>query len=341
MNVNPMDYEKYNIRTIPELAGLPWFEEGEGGIRIRTEAGVPPVLDVHTHLGFSFGFSSVINLKARTKSVTYFWEYNQPQDILGERTLFGENEEKKLTEEMWWVMVKTPPRAHTHTLPNQIAEMDRCGVSRAVSLPVEIPFWPRHAEHTIATLKGQDRVVSFAGVHPWDIDPRAKLKRQLSEGCLGLKYHPEFQFHPPDSSHALRLFGFCEEMNVVVLSHSGSTGSEPPWLQKLSDLSRFKVLFKNFPKLRFILGHAGIRDLDKAIAYSREFPNVYLETSGQPVPALLKIFSQADHDRVLFGSDWPFFPIAVSLARALVATEGDPELRKKFLRDNAAKLLGI
>ncbi len=335
-----MDCEKLNIRTIPDLVKLPWFESGPSGVRLRPDSGLPSVIDMHTHLGFSYGFSPRLDLTAKTPEVEYFINYNKPSDVLG--ALNNSLKDDKETElDMYLIMVRQPPRAKTHTLPNLLEEMDRFGISRAMSLPIEIPFWPRHGRHTLETCRGQDRVIPFAAVHPWDPDPRRRLKWYLKHGCPGLKYHPEFQFHPPDSTHALRLFGHCEELGVVVLSHSGSTGSEPVWMRRMSALPRFRPVFERFPKLRFILAHCGLFSVDEAIAYSREFPNVYIETSSQPVPVLKKIFREADNDRVLFGSDWPFFPVSVPLACALVATDGNPELREKYLHLNAARLLRL
>ena len=44
-------------------------------------------------------------------------------------------------------------------------------------------------------------------------------------------------------------------------------------------------------------------------------------------------------ERVLFGSDWPFYPFEFPLAKSLIATEGKPELREKILYKNAVRLL--
>ena len=46
-------------------------------------------------------------------------------------------------------------------------------------------------------------------------------------------------------------------------------------------------------------------------------------------------------DRVLYGTDWPFYHQALTLARVLIATEGEPSLRRGVLHDNAVRLLGI
>ena len=44
-------------------------------------------------------------------------------------------------------------------------------------------------------------------------------------------------------------------------------------------------------------------------------------------------------DRIVYGTDWPFYHQALTLARVLLATEGAPDLRRAVLHDNAARLL--
>ncbi len=94
-----------------------------------------------------------------------------------------------------------------------------------------------------------------------------------------------------------------------------------------------------FPGITFILGHAGMDFYEKAISYANQYDNVYLEIDGQPPDNLLRILDAVDHDRILFGTDWPFFPIVLPLAKVLVATGGDAALRHKILYSNAASLL--
>jgi hypothetical protein len=46
-------------------------------------------------------------------------------------------------------------------------------------------------------------------------------------------------------------------------------------------------------------------------------------------------------DRILYGTDWPFYHQGLTLARVLIATDGEPALRRAVLHDNAARLLGL
>jgi predicted TIM-barrel fold metal-dependent hydrolase len=45
-------------------------------------------------------------------------------------------------------------------------------------------------------------------------------------------------------------------------------------------------------------------------------------------------------DRLLFGTDWPFYHIGASLAKVLIVTAapGRQDLRRRILRDNAQRL---
>ena len=53
------------------------------------------------------------------------------------------------------------------------------------------------------------------------------------------------------------------------------------------------------------------------------------------------MIEEADPDRIVFGTDWPFYHHALQLAKVLVVTEGKPGLRRKVLHDNAARLLRL
>jgi hypothetical protein len=45
-------------------------------------------------------------------------------------------------------------------------------------------------------------------------------------------------------------------------------------------------------------------------------------------------------ERMLFGTDWPFYHLAASLAKLLIITKGQPQQRFALLRGNAERLLG-
>ena len=54
---------------------------------------------------------------------------------------------------------------------------------------------------------------------------------------------------------------------------------------------------------------------------------------------LAELIDRVGSERLLFGSDWPFYHLASSLAKVLLATEGRPDVRRAILHGNADRLL--
>ena len=92
-------------------------------------------------------------------------------------------------------------------------------------------------------------------------------------------------------------------------------------------------------KVDFVLGHAGARDVEDAIPFALRHPNVFLDIHGQGIRQIDELIDKVGPDRLLFGSDWPFYHPVATLAKVLIVTEGRPEVRDAILSNTARKLL--
>jgi predicted TIM-barrel fold metal-dependent hydrolase len=54
-----------------------------------------------------------------------------------------------------------------------------------------------------------------------------------------------------------------------------------------------------------------------------------------------RALTEGPPDRVMFGTDWPFYHQATQLAKVLMATESDPGTRSRVLWENAARLFDL
>jgi len=339
-----MDFQSLNIRRMSELDRLPWFEKNPAGqLRLQTESGVPPVLDIHAHVGWSYGFARPVDYSARNE-VIYFYDYEVDQDTLGEERHPFPVEQKRLGKEINSSLYRLSPASATHTAANFAAEMDRFNVRHACLLPIEGPLFSRHAEDTIRASALDPRFIPFAAVFPWPWGKRKidRLANLLSRGARAVKVHPEFQFMAADHPHQLKLFEWCAENRVPVLAHCGYTGVEPEWLRAKAEPDRFRLALQKFPKLQLLLAHTGLSRRMETLAVARDFPKqVWLDISGQSAPDMKTILDGFDRERICFGSDWPFYPLAVALARSLVATEDCPDYRDELFLKNGARFLGL
>ena len=102
----------------------------------------------------------------------------------------------------------------------------------------------------------------------------------------------------------------------------------------------YEAVLANFPNLQVILGHAGARDGEAMLRLALKYDNAWLGIHGQGVTRLDEIIRQTGGERLLFGTDWPFYHIGSSLAKVLICTDspGKQQIRQAILRDNALKL---
>jgi len=327
-----------------ELAKLPYFDIREGNRLVMADDTVGPIIDVHTHFALSFITPWKVNIhKEGAPTEHYLPMQGCPLDM--EVYL-----NKNFTPERLTVMKKdltmkgmTPFGIRkTHTIPNLTREMDELGIEKSVSLPIDYPWrLSNNAVDTLQAVRDNDRFITFGSVHPYASGVEAKLDRQVALGAKGVKVHPATQVIRPDNPRAMQLYRLCGARNLPVLWHCGPVGIEPKLGRKRSQVVLYEKAIAETEDVIFILGHSGALQMEGALSYAKRYPNVYMDLSCQSLTNLRTILNEADADRLMYGTDWPFYHQAIALAKILVATEDDRELRSKVLYGNAARLFGV
>lgn len=334
------------------LAELPWFElDGEGMLRCIAED-LPPAFDAHTHLGMSLLLAPEIDLQARTERVRHLLDCDgsDPGCELDLDVYINANFTPADLRALRWGAVAQlfwgSGAAATHTVPNLLAEMDATGVERALVLPIAfgLPFGDDLTERfmqAIRTAGAEARLVFGASVHHSDAAAVEKLERYARAGARAVKLHPAGQRFFPDSENAMRIYEACGRLGMAVFFHAGRAGIEPEYTHQFTLMRNYEDMLRRFPQVQFILGHAGARDFADAVPLARKYPNAWMEIHGQGVTRLHELIEAVGHDRLLFGSDWPFYHQAATLAKVLIVTEGRPEARRAILHGNADRLFAI
>ncbi|HOZ49254.1 MAG TPA: amidohydrolase family protein [Candidatus Hydrogenedentes bacterium] len=331
------------IRTLADLAKLPWYETGQDGkIHLKDDCGLPPIIDIHSHVGWCYAIGRQINM-LDSSEVQYFFDYTTDQDVLYEENHPDHKEGNTFIVEILTGVFQAPARHSTHTARNYVDEMARTHYDCACIHPISNAALGHHAD---VTLEARDlfpeRFIPFAGVNPWFWGPKkeAVLQSLLDRGAKGVKFHPEFQFAAADGKDAMAMLGWCAAHSLPVLAHCGYTGSEPAILRDKAEPRRYVRALEAFPNLRIALGHTGLKVYKETLEVAKRFPEqVWIDISGQPVPVIQEILDQYDRERIMYASDWPFYPLALATARALVATEDCPEIRPALFRNNALAFL--
>lgn len=182
----------------------------------------------------------------------------------------------------------------------------------------DLMIYNNHVSSEVKKSKG--KLIGFCTVDPFEGDrSKSTLKHCIEDlGFKGLKLHPCFQqFYPNDQ----RLYPFYEEMQNYgkpILFHTGGIGIVP-YKDAYGSPQYLDDVGCDFPGLTIILGHGGRMLYDQTAILLRKHKNMYADISTnfgrsdkynfQPLEWLLykvKVWA-GSLDRVLFGSDYPFY----------------------------------
>ncbi len=345
-------FGRHVYRGYRGLAELPWFELDERGNLRCTDHSLPPAIDVHAHLGMSVLFRPELDLLARTGRVRHLLDCDATQpgceldlDIyingnFSEAAL-RELQRSTLAQGLWGSRF-----AQTHTVPNLLEEMDAMRVEQALILPIKLglPFGDNLTEQWRSAIDaaqaGHSLICGFS-VQPGGEQSIEQMRRYAASGARVMKLHPTVQSFYPDDPAIMPLYEEAQRLGVVIFFHGGRAGIEPESRHRYALPRHYEAVLADFPQLQVILGHAGARDNQAMLALAHRYDNAWLGIHGQSVTHLNEMISLTNGERLLFGTDWPFYHIGSSLAKVLISTQqpGRQGIRRAILRDNALALL--
>ncbi|GAB5450929.1 MAG: hypothetical protein Hals2KO_12570 [Halioglobus sp.] len=333
------------------LAELPWFElDASGRLRCNDET-VPQAIDVHCHLGMSVLFEPRLDLQARTPRVRHLLDCDAEEpgcrldlDVYANNNFtedaLGDLSRSTVAQALWGSAF-----AETQTIPNLLDEMDAMRVQQAIILPIKmgLPFGDRQTERwrdAIDEAGVDDRLISGLSIFPRGKTRIEEMRAHASTGARLMKIHPTVQAFYPDDPDMMEVYEEAQRLGLVIFYHGGRAGIEPESRHRYAVPRHYEAVLANFPQLQVILGHAGARDGEAMLELALRYDNAWLGIHGQGVTRLEEMIQRTGGERLLFGTDWPFYHLGMSLAKVLICTDtpGRLELRKRILRDNALTL---
>jgi uncharacterized protein len=190
--------------------------------------------------------------------------------------------------------------------------------------------------------------VGFAGVDPLRASALDELDRCARLGLRGVKLHPTGQDFVPDDPATFAFWRRCEDLGLVALVHTGSTGlgaGAPGGLGLRLEPSRpihLDAVAARFPRLQIIAAHAGWPWHEELLAIAMHKANVWVDVSGwvpRYLPGVVWDYTNGPlKQKMLFGSDYPFVapPRVLEGLREVLK----PDVLPLVLGANAGTLLG-
>ena len=192
-----------------------------------------------------------------------------------------------------------------------------------------------------------DRFVAIRPVNPnTGMDAVRLIHREHAEGKIkGVSFFPSGQ-QPPvpiNSKLAYPVYAKCIELDLPIFINVGFPGPRipmrPQWVGHLDEVAY------DFPELKVVMRHGAEPDVDLAVKLLLKWPNLYYSTSAFAPKywpeAIIKFANSRGSDKVIYGG---YFPMGLELTRIFAEMDRvafKDEVWPKFLRDNAAKVLGI
>ncbi|MGC8977285.1 MAG: amidohydrolase family protein [Candidatus Ratteibacteria bacterium] len=152
---------------------------------------------------------------------------------------------------------------------------------------------------------------------------------------VGFKLLPDYHRVCLSDDRYKDVFEFADKNKLIVLTHTwgGSVYDGEEEVEKI---------LKKFKNLTLILGHSLHGEWEKAIEFVKKYENVYLELTAviDERGIIEKFVAEIGSDRILFGTDFPWFNHHYYIG-ALLGSGISEEDCRKILYLNAQKILNL
>lgn len=218
-----------------------------------------------------------------------------------------------------------------------VATMDRMGVDVACvsGIPALYSDWKKgndEAAEVCAQYPG--RFLAYAVANPYYDDCDLEPYFRYDMGFVGLKIHGYAQGEIPENDpRFFRFYEFANKHKMPVLVHAWC-----PW-----EVDRMSEMAGKYPDMKVILGHSGFTVArPNAIEACKKRDNIYLDTTISTAcdGMIESLVDLVGDDRILYGSDLPFFSCIHNLGKIAMSKLSDTT-KEKILGLNAKKLFEL
>jgi predicted TIM-barrel fold metal-dependent hydrolase len=233
-------------------------------------------------------------------------------------------------------------------LPPDLSPARRVEAEEQIRLDLVARLQRRNA-WTCAVARKNPGLVPCIGLDPSmdGVTMVQEIKDRANEGAKGIKLQPTNQRFFPNDGRLYPGYHKAQELGLPIITHSGVAALLK---EQHSRPANFVDILRNFPGITLVLAHMARGYLDEALEIMETYPNVYLDTSTTiegTLPASLlsdddavAMIRRVGPDRVLFGSDWPWFH-PIKDAQRIDSLPLTAEEKRLIFYENAQRALGL
>ncbi len=182
----------------------------------------------------------------------------------------------------------------------------------------------------------------------------AELELRHAQGSRIVKMLPGMYHEYPNDRAFWLLFDRCQELEVAVISDTGTLGLKETGIAYGEPINFTEVL-EAFPRLHVVMAHFPSAFWDQRVELAQRFPNLFFDTSGSfhaehmevrdgsraaDIDDAVRVMRKVGIDRFMFGSDGPRFLFQPEAEQILSLDLTDGE-KAMILAENAKRIYRI
>jgi uncharacterized protein len=302
------------------------------------------IIDIHSHLGDILHpnggdviFREGIPEFTGTDTIAFAAEnlYRIPEELAD----ISDDERLRLLGESSQI------RSATASLENMGKSLEDTGIVKTACMPIP-PYVCFEDLNKVA--KQDDRIIPFTGLDFTRPEKIAQdLERDVKNGAKGLKIHPIIQKTPANSEIIVTAVAAFSSYGLPLLLHSGFSSyyvnEEQTTHQTIEHgaISPLEKLVCRFDSVPFIIGHAGLFEVEEVISRLSPLKNTWVDISFQSPESIQALICAFGPERVMYASDWPWGDRVTPIKAVKAACNGDAGLEHLIFYENAVQLLAL
>lgn len=225
---------------------------------------------------------------------------------------------------------------HMHT-DEMIRDMDAAGIRWLIFSHHQALDDPINGEvsNVEAVRRYPERLKAYFCMHSRNLDPQRHIQgvENAPDVYVGFKLLGDYELIPISDRRHYPYYEYLNETKKMLLLHTWDH-SEYDGYQQVAQLA------ERFPDMIIICGHSFFSEHKEGISCTKQYPNVYYELTAIPIIRgyLEEIVACAGSERVLFGTDLPWFSTMHGVGMVLSADITDDDRLNIFCR-NGERLL--
>lgn len=218
-----------------------------------------------------------------------------------------------------------------------IQTMDRENIEMIFCAPHSALFDPGvgNSELELAMDKYPDRIKGYFSFNPnYSQEVLPNIDRVLEHsGYIGFKFLPEYHHYSLVDDGYVKVLEFANYHKLVLLVHTWGGSA-------YNSTKQVAQILEKYPNIILIMGHSAPGECDLAIDLAKNYEHAYLDLCDihRHNGIIDKMVDGAGADKVLFGTDIPWYDPNYCLGSILYSAISDDE-KYKIICGNARRIL--